>query len=388
MKKNLSPNVVDDDSNLLYKGLPVSTIMDYKEVTFVSVNGNDTTALRGRIDRPFRTIAAAVRAPYIDTYKIHSVIVLSGEYQETVKINRNMTLCLQGANLKGFNNGPAIVYEYGGGGTIYLEHSYVGANSTDPAIALAEGVKVYGRGKSLVYNEGTGIAIYGSANWLENLIIANNGAADKPAVHLIDGQTRNVYVSSTNGPALWQRRINIAHSLFEDSSFYSENRLGVYCEGGGFFRRCQMRSKTSHGLGGGYFSTLQMDNCKVFSDTNHAVLLVGEGNPDFRNTIFVGALDCIYSYELTLGHHEPSKNNYVRFDNCEFYAGPTGKIFNINFSIYDWAGKRIMTTNSRMNKALVYNATGYTNPKGRFSEMSNMVLQDMACPHEWIDYRR
>lgn len=84
----LTPNLTDNNTDLLYKGLGIATVVNQGSVVYVSKNGNDVTGLQGRIDRPFLSIQGAINSNQGKT-----VIVLGGTYDEQVTVENGTHTC-------------------------------------------------------------------------------------------------------------------------------------------------------------------------------------------------------------------------------------------------------------------------------------------------------
>ncbi|MDO1449573.1 hypothetical protein Q0590_25070 [Rhodocytophaga aerolata] len=84
----LTPNLTDNNTDLLYKGLGIATVVNQGSVVYVSKNGNDATGLQGRIDRPFLSIQGAINSNQGKT-----VIVLGGTYYEQVTVENGTHTC-------------------------------------------------------------------------------------------------------------------------------------------------------------------------------------------------------------------------------------------------------------------------------------------------------
>jgi hypothetical protein len=102
----LTDNVVDNDVDLLYKGIPVQLRVLIGSTLWVSnsSDGNDATAVKGRIDRPYKTIQAAINAFVAgDIIKV----MPGAEYKEgvantwliTVPDNKEVTIDISGCRV-------------------------------------------------------------------------------------------------------------------------------------------------------------------------------------------------------------------------------------------------------------------------------------------------
>ncbi|MDO1449572.1 hypothetical protein Q0590_25065 [Rhodocytophaga aerolata] len=386
--RHITNNLLDNETDLLYKGLPIATTQSYGRVSFVSPTGNDATALQGRMDRPYRTIQAAVNAPYINTNVIDKIMVLGGNWNENVTFTRNnVFLHFVNANLSG-GAGSAIASGQYGTLALILENSEISNNSASATVAV--GGRIIGIGRSRIFNIGTGIAVYGSGATIHNMRIENAGntttPADFPALWAVDCKVTNTNCISTNSNACVAQRYHNSHILFENCSFYSANQAAVRPDrGGSFYRNCQMRSVNGFGMiSSGAWNRLE--NCQIYSDNHHAMAHYGGGSGNSHiNCIFKGALDCIFSDWYGHSHHAGSENMMGRFDNCEFYAG-TGQVFNYTFDMYEnvQAGVRIQIANSKMNKAYAFTSDPRVNPAYRFREWNNMVIPGLPCLYEFM----
>jgi hypothetical protein len=56
----ITKNLVDTELDLFYKGVPIPLVRELGRIFYISVNGTDATGRVGRLDRPFKTISAAL----------------------------------------------------------------------------------------------------------------------------------------------------------------------------------------------------------------------------------------------------------------------------------------------------------------------------------------
>ncbi len=111
----VTPNLVDTGLNLLFKGDPVPTVRSFGNIFFVnSVGGVDATGQKGRFDKPFATIQAAVSQALMGDV----VFVYPGTYTENIT-----SAVSQAVHLVGYGvmiNGNVNLNTNAGGGYLCL----------------------------------------------------------------------------------------------------------------------------------------------------------------------------------------------------------------------------------------------------------------------------
>jgi hypothetical protein len=393
--KFITKDFIDDGSGLFYKGIALSLAAAYPNADFVSTSGNNATATRGRMDRPFKTIQAAVNATWRNVYDNHVIIVLGGKWDENVTVpysSGGFTLWFQNVTLSG-GNGTALSFAGQQPVTVLLENSRIVSYGSATTVALNERCKLIGRGRAEVVNQGTGSALTTYRNLLANLFITNNGDASNPlsypALVGYDSVGRYLDVKSTNSPALNYTKVTTENCSYQDCSFSSQNSYGVRStnQSRTYFRNCQVRSMTLAGMAGG---APMLDYCNVFSEAGPAIDVTGAiVETLFRNTIFKGATHAIYSSAFYVNNGNPP-DRYFMLEGCQLYAG-TGNPLDLTWNNTEAAVsainpvKRILIRNCLYNKVQNYNSSGYYNPQFPVMESDVVTLLGAVCPVEWTD---
>lgn len=142
-KHYLNENLVDSSFGLFYKNREVILALNMGRIFYVNgTDGDDTTGARGRFDKPYKTIQAAINASSSTTGG-DIIEVMSGTYNETVtgKVNLGVTLILRSATL---NGNLSINVNTNTGKLFLLQGSVLNGNMT-------------GTFGSLTISDGTGI---------------------------------------------------------------------------------------------------------------------------------------------------------------------------------------------------------------------------------------
>jgi hypothetical protein len=116
----LTPHLRQDDQFLYYRGEIVATVISYGPVCYVSSAGDDGKAVKGRADRPFKTLAGA----YAEAVPGDCIQVVGGTYNE--------------GNISATDKAAGIIFVQLAGGarvvatswTINGAHLYVGGDGT------------------------------------------------------------------------------------------------------------------------------------------------------------------------------------------------------------------------------------------------------------------
>jgi hypothetical protein len=116
-------NLLDNDVNLLYKGIPVSLTASLGTSLFVSPLGNNATAVKNRVDRPYATVQAAVDAAAVSG---DTIILFPGLHAGNVASSVDKTISFflyPNAILNGHvtttGQGQGSKYEFAGHGSIW-----------------------------------------------------------------------------------------------------------------------------------------------------------------------------------------------------------------------------------------------------------------------------
>ncbi|MDO1449570.1 hypothetical protein Q0590_25055 [Rhodocytophaga aerolata] len=115
-KHYLNENLVDSSLGLFYKNREVILALNMGRIFYVNgTDGDDTTGARGRFDKPYKTISAAIAAAP-NTGDI--IEVMTGTYNENVtgKVSGFTHLVLRGATI----NGNININNNTGSGVMYL----------------------------------------------------------------------------------------------------------------------------------------------------------------------------------------------------------------------------------------------------------------------------
>lgn len=92
----INDRLIDTGQVISYKGIPLALSSKFGTISYVSLEGDNAVAQVGQIDKPFRTIQAAVDA----TPDFGFVYIFTGTYDGQINLTKSVTLFLYGATLR------------------------------------------------------------------------------------------------------------------------------------------------------------------------------------------------------------------------------------------------------------------------------------------------
>jgi hypothetical protein len=277
----ITKNLVDTEVDLFYKGVPIPLVRELGRIFYVSVNGSDATGRVGRLDRPFKTISAALTQASSNDM-IH---LLSGTYTEninTANTGKNITLYFDHAKLVGSvtTNHLLRIVSNGTGhiiGKVTVAHLVIRnmyrIENTDTVIEC-------GGHPSSCYIDGVQ-EIYQSAG---SGVTINSFALTTPNywrnIGSITSQTSNIFAAFRGRLENIGRIEAITGSIgltTEDAIeadnvfFKSTNRLFNFRNQWNFFKDCIFQSTTSYLTGDTWNAKLHFENCKFHLSAPYAI---------------------------------------------------------------------------------------------------------------------
>lgn len=316
--QKLGNNLVDNGTDLFYKGVAIPLVINLGGVRFVSKNGNDATGTIGRQDRPYLTVQAAIAA----SANGDTIAVYPGTYNEKLNITplANLTFHLYEAK---------ITWD---------------AASADPALYISTTrLSIYAFGTSSITrtNQTSGYAVECAGNATFNFrhltITGNQGGLSNGV--LAGGELYRCKVTATNGMALnaAYNGITCYHSKFvsasgsyvlQNSIPSSETNRYINClfsgantysirfsdQGLSIFDNCEIVNTLGKPIRAEVGNRLIFNNCKLkgvlYSEIIQAVTFAR-----FKGCEFISTTNqAVYFYNA-------SQNDYTtEFDSCKFIA--------------------------------------------------------------------
>ena len=160
---------------------PTGTSFTYAQTLFVDPNGDDSTALEGRLDMPWQTIKAAINYAESNLLIGYTVWVFPGDYLEpkewTIEYSQNLTIKL--------NGGVRVIFSIGTGIS---------------AITINSSCSIMGDDRA-IYNDGTGnsgaiITADSNGNKIESMF--SIGGKDSISVRIFGVYIDNLSVVGVN----------------------------------------------------------------------------------------------------------------------------------------------------------------------------------------------
>jgi hypothetical protein len=239
----LTENLVDTNNDLLYKGLAIPTVVEMGLVHYVSPYGNDSTAKYGRIDRPWRTIQAAISA--IPDSSSTWVVVLPGTYDESVSTGNRRGLYggifLQaGVYWKAnvgyvFQTNDAHSFRITGAGKLYCTIHRYGSGTGGAILLNGYYAESYLEGINVIAEVGKGIE---NAYWLKSCNVKSTADIAVKSYGYVGLNMQNCLVESTISIGLEVGHLStIIDSVVKGQTYgmHSNNHAGLKARNSYFY---------------------------------------------------------------------------------------------------------------------------------------------------------
>lgn len=286
-------NLVDNDSDLLYKNRSVLTSLGLGNTVWVStIGGDDASGMVGRIDRPFKTIQAGVNACSVYGTWYH-VIVMGGYYDESVITPASFQ---QGI----IEYMPNAIHTYSGNDdkyTITISDEKVllkghtvtecfidrSGTNTGGAVYFYASYGIFSALQGLtITSTGTSHAVKGW-NYIRNCNIKSTGGIAAAAQGYINPVVENSIIISTASIALYATgKISVSNSYISGNTYgaYNENGTGIFAVNSTFIGVTQSAyygnnwnygSKIENCYFKGFVKPLRMDTYAYGDPNNHLI---------------------------------------------------------------------------------------------------------------------